>query len=241
MLDKKVGDFATRLSFFMRNRLESILYYPHPFNGGGLVIVFKAGAGSLQKLLPDVAMSGPPPGLSLHCLRREELFELAMPVEFRLVPPHTVNEYEHLAYWLHHKGVVLYGRDVRGEVGLPARPELLLSAHVASCMAGLRSHLILSYLLKKQYAELLKELGAQMRYLMAAALLARGVWDVTFETVPELFKETYDDARMAQTWADFERLPKPPVEGGEAGAREAAFEAVWLFESLLRLLDGGAR
>jgi|GEM_PF-1939734 len=240
MPDKKVTDFATRLGFYLRNRLESVIFYPHPFTAGGVVVVFKDGAGDLHKLLPEVAMSGPPPGLSLHCLRREELFELALPVEFRLVPPHAVNEYSHLAYWLRHKGVVLHGRDVRAEVGLPAEPRLLLTTHIDSCMNSLRSHLILSYLLDGRYEALVTELDAQMRYLMAAALLARGVWDVTFESVPGLFRETYDDAEMAATWDEFERLLAPG--GGGAGAgREAACEAAWLFESLLRRLSLEAR
>jgi hypothetical protein len=226
-----VEDFARCVVVNLRDRVECIIYYPHPFSLGGVVIVLKDDAQPFIELISQV-YSCARLNLSIHCLRRSELFKLSLPGIFSL--PRVVSEHLHLPFWLKHRGAALYGCDLRDEIGLAVNPRHVLELHIEACQHAVRSYYIIQYLVGRQYSMLIEQLDRQIRYLMASALLMRDVWDVSMETIPQTFILSYDDQELKRIWEQFALLG----QNGQSveASRETAFEAAWLFESFLRRL-----
>jgi len=210
------------------------MYYPHPFTKGGLVIVFKDDVEKLLDRISVVYQNLPPAGLAVHCVRRSELFELSLPSLY--LPPYMVLEHTHLAYFLKHKGAVLFGLDLRAEVPLPSDHRVLLDNHLEACMGHLRPHGLLTRLANKDYLVLIDELDKQFRYLMSTALLAHGVWDIQIESLPDQFTHYFANEPATKTWRSFHALRSNLAAKDAEACRAAAFEAVWLFECFLREL-----
>ena len=110
MNDKTSAAFIEQLADGQRPFFRSILSYPHPFTDGGVILVVEDDTPDLLSLIGE-AHRLLPPGLSLHCLRQRELFQLSLPGLF--APPFVVNERPFLPHWLQHKGRVWLGEDVR--------------------------------------------------------------------------------------------------------------------------------
>ncbi len=231
MENNPLSDFTERLLANLGGQVESILFYPHPFSEGGVIIVFCDGAQSTLELVSKVYLSNPPPPLALYCLRREELFTLSLPGLFQL--PDLVSEHLYLAYWLKHKGTVLYGSDLRDQISLPPNPKALLDLHIEACLHSVRTYHILQHLVNKEYSALIERLLQMTRSLMSTALLTRGHWDVQLETIPTQFDEVFADSQAQKIWADLLDLEKVAAEDKRA-ARQSAFEAAWLFECFIR-------
>lgn len=211
---------------------ESILYYPHPFGENGLVVVFRDDVEAVVGHVAEARLRVPLE-VPLYCLRHRELFELSLPVYSWL---RMVNRHVYMVYWLKHEGVVLFGRDIRGQLELPRAPRLMLACHVGVSTHYLRSGVILDSLQRKDYLGLIGTLERQVRMLMATALLLHGEWRVTAETVAERFGRFFPDGLLEEAWRGFGRLlARPPDEDEEAQCR-AAFEAAWLFERFVRRL-----
>lgn len=237
--EQGVAEFAARVSERVGARVESVLRYPHPFTGGGLVVVFADDAGFLPDLIAEVYGCAPPRGLALHCLRLSELHELSMPGLFQ--PPESVNEQTSLPYYLKYKGALLAGRDVRDEVVLPRDARAVLDHHLEACAVYLRAHGVLRWLAKREYRLLFEQLDRHLRSLMATALLTRGQWEVEAETVPELFRLAFADEELKRIWEEFGRLRREPAAEDEDACRRSALEAAWLFESFIERLSRYAR
>jgi hypothetical protein len=239
MADKAFGDFKASITEFAKSvvdrlgeQIECILYYPHPFHVGGVVVVLRDDSEPFLYFASEV-YSCARMGISLHCLRQAELFKLSLPGIFVL--PNPVSEHLHLALWLKQRGVVLYGRDVRDEIPSPINQHLLLKIHIEACQHSIRPGLILLCLMGKAYSELIDVMNAQVRYLMATALLMRGIWDVSMETVPAHFESLYKDEQMNEISQKLVSLYQVDPTN-EYACRKAAYESVWLFESFLRHL-----
>ncbi len=232
-----------QLISLLGDRLESILFYPHvfprvdyphPFKYAGFVVVFHD---EVEQIVESIAAahSCVPPETSLYCLRRRELFELSLPVFWFLK---IVDHQMHVPYFLKYKGEVLFGRDLRDEIRLPVNPRLLFHNKLEVCAHFLRSGVILELLVQGRYELLIRKLERQMKYLMASALLAHGEWDITLNDVAEKFMRRYTDARLKTIWCDFGQLCERNGSSCEDEARQAAFEAAWLFETFLHRLWG---
>jgi hypothetical protein len=236
MSPEELSSFSDRVGSRLGATLESIAYYPHPFTNGGLILLFRRDTGRLTSIIPDVFRCGPPPGLPLHFLRSHELFQLSLPGVFKF--PLFVNEQPHLAFWLKHKGTVLYGHDFREEVKVNADLPGLLINHIEACQLHLRPRVLLFRLSRGEYALMLKTFDAHLRHLMATALLVHNCWDVTTETVPHLFAEYYTNEALRSAWEEFTGIQEGIGEMGENEQRKKALEAAWLCESfLLRLRE----
>ena len=229
MIDEEIHNFTSRLVARLGDQLESITFYPHPFTGGGLVIVPRDEVGVIPDLIADIYECSPPP-LMFHCLRRSELFELSEVGVFGW--PNPLEEKPHLAYWLKHAGVVLHGRDIRTEISLPADTSGFFENHAQRCKQFVRNWAI-DQLRRKNYRGLIRELERQARYLMATALLTKNEWNVSLETIPERFASLFKNAGANQVWADMAALQSQTDEMDEEGLRQSAFEALWLFEQFL--------
>ena len=216
--------------FAANKELESILYYPHPFTKGGIILVCQNDISDFLALVAE-AYANQPSSLSLHCVRRGELFQLSLPGLF--APPLQVNERTHLPYWLKYKGVVLAGVDLRHEVDLPTDPTLLLAGHIEGCMDYLRRYGILTALIHKENEALVSMLAREMRYLMGTALLIHDVWDVSLETLPVQFEAAFPDSKPMQIWQKFQ-LEQDKFR--QAAAPQLTIEMVWLFEQFLHAL-----
>ncbi|HYG10384.1 MAG TPA: hypothetical protein VD835_10575 [Pyrinomonadaceae bacterium] len=233
MMDiEKLGDFAERVVAKVGAKVESIIYYPHPFTQGGLVIVCKDEAGDLLSVVKSIYACDAP-DIPVHCLRRRELFKLSLPGLSLTLLPALIDERPHLTFWLRHKGVVLHGRDVRDAVEHPRHARVFLENHIEACMVYMRRHKILGSLMLGNYSLVISEIDKQMRFLMALALLTCGHWDVTPQTTPDLFIQYYADARPKQLWSDFDALRQLDGAPDESASRRVAFKAVRLFENFL--------
>lgn len=239
MDDKMLSDFIGSITEFARcvvgklgEQVESVLYYPHPFHAGGVVIVLRDDSDPFLEAASEV-YSCTGIRVSVHCLRHAELFKLSLPGIF--VMPNPVSEHLHLALWLKHRGVVIYGSDIRHEIVPPMNQHLWLAAHIEACQHCVRPGFILAYLMDKCYAQLIDEMNRQVRYLMATALLKHGIWDVSMETIPARFQSVYQDEQIKEITRKLTSLYQVDPEN-EYAARKAAYESVWLFESFLRQL-----
>ena len=226
--------FISKVIARFRNELESLMYYPHPFSTGGFVIVFRDDVNALLDCISGVYQSAPPRGLSIHCLRKSELFELALPGVYLL--PSRVDEHEHLALYLMNKGQVLFGLDLREQIPVPNNYGVMLENHLEACKLHLRPHVLLRWLASKKYLLLIDEIDNQFRYLMGTALLAHGVWDVTMEHLPDLFTPYFENQPVMAIWKSFDTARKELDTKNVAACRAVAFEVAWLFESFLREL-----
>jgi len=232
-----------QLVSLLGERLESVLYYPHvfprvdyphPFAYGGFVVVFHDEVEQIVEAIA-AAHSCVPPETALYCLRRRELFELSLPVFWFL---RFVDHQMHLPWFVKYKGEVLFGRDPRDDIQLPANPRLLFHNKLEVCAHFLRSGVILELLVEGRYELLIRRLERQMKYLMASALLAHGEWDITLADVAEKFMRRYTDANLNAIWRDFGQLCESNGSLPADQARQAAFEAAWLFETFLHRLWG---
>ncbi|MCP4425830.1 MAG: hypothetical protein GY803_15160 [Chloroflexi bacterium] len=230
MVDSNIATFVRQFSAEYGSSVESVLYYPHPLIQHGLVLVFANGVSNLIDLV-GAAQQKAPTGLSLHCLRRRELFKLALPGIF--APPFMVNERPHLPYFLNRKGMVLFGRDYRGVVQPTAVPGELLAGHIEGCMDSLRRYGILPALLREKYGELAAMLERETLHLMSTALLLHDQWDVSLDTLPELFWRYFPDERLKEIWRKLEK----GLQQIDENASATAYHMVWLFERFLNRLE----
>ena len=228
MIKEEVNDFVARLVDRLGDRLESITFYSHPFTNGGLVIVPKDEVEFIPDLIADI-YACQPPAITLNTLRRSELFQLSDIGIFGWPVP--LEERPHLAYWLKNKGVVLFGRDIRDEIKLPADRSSFLEIHLQRVKHCIRNWCF-DQLLFKQHKRMVKEIEKQTKYLMATALLMENEWDLLLETIPERFDQMFKNERANQTWANITALTRQTDETDET-TRQSALEALWHFEQFM--------
>jgi hypothetical protein len=228
MIKEEVNDFVSRITDRIGDRVESITFYLHPFTNGGLVIVPKDDHEFIPDLIAEI-YACQPPALTLNCLRRAELFQLSDIGIFGW--PYPLEERPHLAYWLKNKGVVLFGRDIRGEIELPVDRSSFLEIHLQRVRHCIRNWCF-DQLLFKSHKRMVKEIERQARYLMATALLAENEWDVSTEAIPERFDQMFKNERANQIWADITTLTRRTDETEET-TRQSALEALWHFEQFM--------
>ena len=231
MIEQRVREFASLVIDHLKDRIESVVAYSHPFTNGGLLIVFKADAGFMPDLIAEVYGCAPP-DITLYCLRRAELFQISGPGVFGW--PNPLEEKPLLAYRVKFGGELIYGEDIRDEVEAAPDPASLLETQVQRCKQFIRNW-ALDQFRRRNYAGIIKELDRQSRYLMATALLTRGAWDVPQESIPDRFESLTKDAETKQFWAAINSLARAAAEsGGDGPKRESAAEAVWLFEKVIQ-------
>lgn len=219
----EVTDLSHKLATDHADQLISILAYPHPFTAGGIITVWRDDAEPWLDLVATVQIHTPPK-LSRHCLRQSELSLLSLPNLF--APPLQVSERVHLPYWLHHKGHVLFGDDLRAVIQ-PVAPTVALAGHLEGCLDYMRRYGILTLLMQDKHVELTNLLAQEMRYLMGTALLLYGEWDVALETLPEQFQSYFPNEY--QLWVELDELKT-------AVSQQNTYRCVWLFEQFLRQL-----
>ncbi len=217
-------------------RIASILAYPHPLTEGGLVVICHDHAPDWLQLVGTVYRARPA-GMSLFCLRHRELPQLSRPGIF--APPHQVNELPHLPYWLKHRGRVLAGQDLRPDVPWPGfDPALLLAGHIEGCRDSFRRYALLPALSAGRYRQLIALVTAEARHLMATALLWRGYWDVSLESVPSQFRLTFgaDNAAWA-AWLALSEAAADATGRPETDLAGPAMHCAWEWETLLHALE----
>ena len=223
MIDPIIEAFGHQFGY--NKHVESIMHYPHPFTDGGIILVCGNNTADFLDLLADV-YAHQLPSLSLHCLRRRELFQLSLPGLF--APPLQINERPHLPYWLKHKGTVLSGIDLRAEIVPTVESRVLLAGHIEGCMDYLRRYGILTALIHDKGESLVNMLAQEMLYLMGTALLLYEVWDVSSKTVAAQFAERFPHSSPWQIWQRYQQ----EQEVGNV-MPESVTGPVWLFEQFL--------
>jgi hypothetical protein len=238
--DETIRAVVTELIDRLGDQFESLLYYPHPFTGPGLVVVVNANVRFVPNLIAEV-YSCVPPGMPFYCLRSNELFHLSIPGQFIDGMASALNDHPHVAFWARHKGAILYGRDIRDQIILPVKRREFLFIHIERCYFYLRNMAVLYLLTKHKYGALINELDKHLRHVMATALLLHDEWEVSAEDVPARFEQKFSDDQLQQIWRAWRELLVYIETVDEASCRESGFEAAWLFESFLRRLEGYAR
>jgi acyl transferase domain-containing protein len=230
-VEEEINSFGIQLVNRLRGKVASIMYCPHPFTRGAFVVVVNDAEESLLDYLAEAYVDAPPDAV-VYCLRRSELNELTLDGLF--VPP-SINQKPHLVHWLKRKGTVLYGEDVRDQIGeRTTAPQLLLESHITGCMLYVRELIILPSLWKERYLSLIKELDRHLRYLMGTALLTRNEWDVDMQTLPKQFEHFYPDEQLNRAFQELNALVRQAEAMEESDCRAVALEAVWQFECFLR-------
>jgi hypothetical protein len=220
-LDATLSRFVKLCSNYLPDDLRSILYYPHPFTDGGLVVILAENSAHFLEASRAV-YAGAPHGYSMHLLRSHELDMLAAPGMF--VPPLHVNEMPHLPYYLKHKGECLYGQDYREQIPLPDR-QYLLESHIEGCYDYLRRYGILSMAINQEFEKLVLLLDREILLLMATAVLAqKGHWEVNKSSLAGLFFTYFTAPGLAEAYKKFKADATEPLA------------KVWYFESFLREL-----
>lgn len=221
-----------RLTREMGERLESVVYYEHPLSSLGLLIVpFSDG----EMLSPDLiariyhlAHQAP-----LHCLRRWELFQLALPGF--AAPGFSLDDQPHLAHCVKLRSSLLHGRDCRDEVPLPADLSIFLREHLRGCRKYFRTH-CLSRLCQREYREVVGETITEARRLMSIAQIGAGGWRFDLAETPERFAAVYGMAEQTLTaWKRLEGLERCLETAPDSG-KAAGYEALWLFDRFQSLL-----
>ncbi len=213
--------FVELCSNSLPDDLRSILYYPHPFTDGGLVVILDENSTNFLEASGAVYAVAPS-GYSLHLLRNNELDMLAAPGMF--VPPLHVNEMPHLPYYLKHKGECLYGEDYREQIPLPDTQHLL-DSHIEGCYDYLRRYGILSMSINQEFEKLVSLLEREILLLMATAVLTKkGHWEVDPPSLPELFFTNFTTSGLTEAYKKFK------IDSVNF------LEKVWYFEMFLREL-----
>lgn len=237
MVAQNIRDFVDRVVASVGDQLESITFYPHPFTNGGLVVVPKPDVEFIPDLISQVYRLDPAP-VMIYFLRGIELFELSLPGVFGWTIP--LEEKPHLAFWLKKNGTVLFGRDIRPDIRLPADTSPYLEIHIQRIKHCIRNW-VLEQLGRQNYQGIVREMERQTRYVMATALLAKArEWEYAKEDIPGRFKEVFKDQTAEQVWADLTCLTQQVEERQEQASRESAFEAVWFFEQFIKQMGAYA-
>ena len=223
MIENRINELASRIASRLSGELNSIVAYSHPFTNGGLVIVFRDEVGFLPDLIAEVYECDPP-AITLHFLRRRELFQLSDPGVFGW--PNQVEEKPLLAWCVKFKGSVLYGDDIRREVTLPTDTMALLGMQLQRCRQFARNW-ALDQFRRRNYGGIVEGMDSQLKHLMAISLLPTNGWDVPLDEIPESFERIFEDAEMNHISREIKALAVSP---DQSRSRETAMEAVWLFE-----------
>lgn len=230
MEDATTRSFAVRIARNKSNRLTSVLRYRHPFSEGGLAIVFASGPEPYSSLHAAISRAEPPT-CYVSVLKRADLFLLAMP----RIEPFSQHEYPHIAYYLKHRGEVLYGQDLRSEIPEATGLEHWLEGILDHTACWFRNHDILGRLQREEHLALFEAMDARLRYLLSVVLLAeRGEWDVAMSSVPDRCTEVIRDDAIHEHWRAFDALHRVAAATGVEPDRATVLEAVWRFDSVCR-------
>lgn len=224
---------AQRLVDRTKGDLESLVYYEHPLTVRGIVVVARDRVGAYSDLLAwtyRTLLAVP----AIHCLRWRNLFFLALP---GTSGPPNLDDQPHLAYCVKYRSALLYGRDCRSEVPLPAQPRLFLREHLRGCRHYFRPH-YLQLLLKEAYRELVREIIEQASRLMSTALMGdRGGWQIDLTEAPRRFLTWYSTVEATEIVGGLEGFARRLSDPTTALQKKDAYEVTWLFERLVDLLS----
>jgi hypothetical protein len=231
-IPQRIAEGVASLVREVRESLESVVYYEHPLTGCGLLLVVPdRTAQPFPDLLARIFRAAP--GVTLHCLRPRELFQLALPGY--AAPALSVDDQPHLAYCVKLRSAVLHGRDCRAEVPLPAGPAVFLREHLRGCQRYFRTH-CLKLLFERKYRKVVTEAVREARRTMSIALVGDGGQ----AEVPERYTARFGGARTSAVWRQLEALEERSEVAPEAGLEAAAYEACWLLEGFLKRLASEA-
>lgn len=214
------------LDWTARSAVESIVSFPLPFFRDSVLVCLPddlpSGSNVSAELFARISTN-----LELFCLRRSEIYQLALPNPWE---PQTLS----MPFWIRHTGVVLQGSDIRPAVPVHRDYGRLFANYLEITTHRIRNHFILELLVWKEYETLQNGLERHRRLLMMVALLAKGIWRVHPDTVYDQFLEAYPR----------EVFHRNVAAAGEARAglhhsadqQSLAYRSVWLFERFLHEL-----
>jgi hypothetical protein len=223
----ELQDFVDWAARSAGSKIESIVSFPLPFFRDSILVCL-ADELSDSSVISEKLFARVPNDLELFCLRRSEIYQLALPNPWE---PQTLP----LPFWIRHAGVVLYGNDIRTTVPVHRDYRHIFTSYLEITTHRVRNHFILELLLRKEYETLQRGLERQRCILMMVALLARGIWQVRPGTVHDQFLETYPGEAFRANAAAAHGV-RAGISHPETRQQELAYRSVWLFECFLREL-----
>ena len=211
----------------------SVVRFPHPLTEGGLLIVLN---GSSPTYLNSIATAYQqfPKERSLYCLRPNELFQLWQPGVF--APPFHINEQPHLPFYLKYKGCLLAGEPLAHKINLPQCSAGLLAMHIEACRDSLRRYGILPLLFQRKYRSLVNQLIQEMAYLMATALLTRGIWEISLDTIQDPFFAAFSSSILREMVHLIGQISEETAVSQTAVSQSITYDAIFYFETFLKEL-----
>ncbi len=209
-------------------KLVSLVRFPRPFLGDGLLITLNDNADDFVGLATAIRRLAPK-RLSAICLKRSELYQLAMPNPYAIETLST-------PYWVRNAGTLLWGDDIRSEVPLYKHPNRLLAFHLEKTIHRTRNHFILALLAADRYRDIHVGLARKRTQLMATALLAKSIWEVYPSTISQIFLDAYNTKDFRDILTDSNKLLLE-AQGGRPSPswlKHSAYRSVWLFEMFIR-------
>jgi len=208
------------------SQVESIVSFPLPFFRDSVLVCVADDFPDATDFSAEL-FARTSPDLELFCLRRSEIYQLALPNPWE---PQTLS----MPFWIRHAGVVLQGGDILPDVPVHRNYGRLVANYLEITTHRIRNHFILELLVRKEYETLQNGLARHGRLLMMVALLAKGIWRVYPGNVYDQFLEAYPR----------EIFHRNVAAAGEARTglhhsadrQSVAYRSVWLFECFLREL-----
>jgi hypothetical protein len=203
----------------------------------GFLVVFREDVSAFPERLAAVHRSLPP-GVAAHCVRETELFQVSLVAFTTHV---DIAESIFTPLWIRTTGRVVLGVDLRSKVKGPADPKACLANHLEVLLHFGRNHLFLGHLTRGAHLELVKAIGRHADELMETALLLHDDFDVAGTRVRSRFLSRFHEEALHAPVGGLDASGERATSGDPDSQRQAALDAIWHFEQLVRGLRAHLR
>ena len=141
-----------------------------------------------------------PPDLVLTCIREGDLLELWLP------SPRTFEREAAMMLRVRDAGALLFGKSVNTQEPAHFDPKCILAAQLEAFTHYGRNHIVLEALNCLNYKPLMHTLVRTIDSLLASALISRGRWRFTHNTVHQAFSSAFDTPTLHSALDKLDRV-----------------------------------
>ncbi len=214
-------------AIFNQDGILSVVQFPHPLTNGGFVIVINAEPAHQRMLIADLQKQISKK-FSTYFIPHDTLFQISQPGVF--APPFHINERPHLPFYLKDYGQLRAGAPIQEDILLPTYDHTLVQMHIGACRESFRRYAALPSLFHKQYDSLILQIQKEIIHLLATAVLTKGEWDISRETIINRFEAHFPNHHLATSIQTLQQIPN------NSTSKEGAHRALFQFEKFLNEL-----